>query len=67
MQPEVKLIYSSMLTRNKYNNKPVPKYILKIVDKYVDVLDLEKTELENIQLLLEAVIEGTKCEKTKKM
>lgn len=58
MKPEVKVIYSSMLTRQAYDAKPVPEYVAKVISKYNHVLDVKKTEFENVQLLLEAMING---------
>ena len=58
MKPEVKVIYSSMLTRQAYDAKPVPEYVSKVISKYNHVLDVKKTEFENVQLLLEAMING---------
>lgn len=58
MKPEVKLIYTSMLTRNAYDAKPVQEYILKLVEKYRDIFDVEKSEFENIQMLLGAMIQN---------
>ena len=56
MKPEVKLIYSSMLTRKNYSEgRPVTDYILKVVKKHEHVLDITKTEMENAKLLLGAL------------
>ena len=59
MIPEVKTIYHSMLTKKSYDEtRRLPDYAIEIVEKYDDLLDLELSEVENVQLILLAMEEN---------